>query len=173
MLSFSRKSDSRFITHDMAELLEKAIDLAASDYNLKKKYDFRKIEIVREYDPDLPETPCEESKLQQVFFNILKNGAQAMTKNSENISPKFILRTCLDRDMARIEIEDNGPGMDKATCKRVFDPFFTTKKVGFGTGLGLSVSYFIITENHGGNLFVSSTQGKGAKFSIILPITAV
>ncbi len=71
--------------------------------------------------------------------------------------------------MAHVEIEDNGPGMDEGTRKRVFEPFFTTKRVGIGTGLGLSVSYFIITENHGGTLEVESSPGKGAKFIIHLP----
>ena len=56
--------------------------------------------------------------------------------------------------MARVEIEDNGLSLDEATRKRIFEPFFTTKEVGEGTGLGLSVSYFIITENHGGTMRV-------------------
>jgi signal transduction histidine kinase len=59
--------------------------------------------------------------------------------------------------------------MDKKTCKRVFEPFYTTKPVGVGTGLGLSVSYFIITENHGGEMSVESTPGSGANFIIRLP----
>ncbi len=60
--------------------------------------------------------------------------------------------------------------MDKKTMKRVFEPFFTTKPVGVGTGLGLSVSYFIITENHRGRLRVESTLGQGTKFIIHLPL---
>lgn len=68
-----------------------------------------------------------------------------------------------------MEIEDNGPGMDEATRKRVFEPFFTTKLAGVGTGLGLSVSYFIITENHNGEMWVESAPGRGSTFSIRLP----
>ena len=60
--------------------------------------------------------------------------------------------------------------MDEATRKRVFEPFFTTKPINEGTGLGLSVSYFIITENHGGEMSVESIPKKGAKFIIKLPI---
>ena len=71
--------------------------------------------------------------------------------------------------MARIEIKDNGPGMDSEVCKRIFEPFFTTKKVGVGTGLGLSISYFIITDNHNGAMAVKSAPGKGASFIIHLP----
>ena len=70
----------------------------------------------------------------------------------------------------RIEIEDNGPGMTEAVRKRVFEPFFTTKPVGVGTGLGLSVLFFIITENHGGEMNVVSEPGKGANFIIRLPL---
>jgi signal transduction histidine kinase len=75
-----------------------------------------------------------------------------------------------DTDRARIEIEDNGIGMDEATRKRAFEPFFTTKPPGRGTGLGLSVAYFIIVENHGGELSVESTPGQGTKFTILLPV---
>ncbi len=82
----------------------------------------------------------------------------------------FILRIRQEAAMLRIEVADNGPGMDEATCKRVFEPFFTTKGVGVGTGLGLSVSYFVITEHHGGTMTVESTPGEGTKFIILLPL---
>lgn len=72
--------------------------------------------------------------------------------------------------MARIEITDNGPGMTEAIRRRVFEPFFTTKPVGIGTGLGLSVSYFIITENHDGQMKVQSTPGQGSTFIVELPL---
>jgi signal transduction histidine kinase len=70
--------------------------------------------------------------------------------------------------MVRIEITDNGPGMDEATRKRVFEPFFTTKPLGKGTGLGLSVSYFIVTKNHGGTMAVESSANNGSTFIIRL-----
>ncbi|MCP5103796.1 MAG: PAS domain S-box protein [bacterium] len=167
MLSFSRKSESYFKYNNLGELLDKTVDLACNDYDLKKKYDFRKVKIIREYEKDLPKVLCEGSRIQQVLLNILKNGAQAMalTKN-----PHFILRVMPDYDMVRMEIVDNGPGMDQKTQKRIFEPFFTTKPVGTGTGLGLSVSYFIITENHQGTMAVASTPGVGTKFIIRLPI---
>ena len=72
--------------------------------------------------------------------------------------------------MIRIEIEDNGSGMEKAVRKRVFEPFYTTKPVGVGTGLGLSVSYFIINKYHHGEMHVESQLGMGAKFIICLPL---
>ncbi|MCP4698934.1 MAG: PAS domain S-box protein [Gammaproteobacteria bacterium] len=170
MLGFSRKNDFGSAEHDLAELLDKTVELASNDYDLKKKYDFRQIEIVREYAPDLPKVWCEGNKIQQVFLNLLKNGAQAMAENNETGSSRFLLRLMAeDNGMARIEIEDNGSGMDEATRKRAFEPFFTTKKVGIGTGLGLSVSYFIVTDDHHGTMAVESSPGNGAKFIIHLP----
>lgn len=171
MLSFARKSESIFCSYDIVELLEKALTLAATDYDLRKQYDFKDIHIVKEYAVNLPLVPCEEAKIQQVLLNILRNGAQAMQKG-EVKSPTFILRILLEENkaMVRIEIEDNGPGMNEATRKRVFEPFFTTKQEGEGTGLGLSVSYFIIAENHKGKMSVKSEPDKGARFIICLPL---
>lgn len=174
MLSFARKSDANVSFYHLADLLDKTLELAGTDYDLKKHYDFRTIEIVKEYEADLPMVPCEGTMIQQVLLNVLRNGAQAMQKirDSHNEGhPRFIFRLMreIKINMVRIEIEDNGPGMDEATCKRIFDPFFTTKPVGVGTGLGLSVSYFIITENHGGEMSVESNPGSGSKFIIQLP----
>jgi len=175
MLSFARKSESAFSTHNLVELIDQTVDLAGSDYDLKKKYDFRQVEIVREYAADVPPVLCEASKIQQVLLNLLRNGAEAMQEmmgNGDGYQPRFILR--LDHEKkagkVRIELEDNGPGIDAATSKRVFEPFFTTKPPGQGTGLGLSVSYFIVTENHGGEMTVESIPQKGTTFIIKLPV---
>ena len=130
--------------------------------------DFRKIELIKAYDPKLPQVVCETSKIQQVILNLLKNGAQAMSEAGQE-KPKFVIRLKQSQRDALIEIEDNGPGMSEAIRKRIFEPFFTTKTVGVGTGLGLSVSYFIITENHNGTMSVESSPGKGARFIIRLP----
>jgi signal transduction histidine kinase len=168
MLSFSRRNSLSLAEVDIPALLDRTLELAANDYDLKKKYDFRKIRIVREYEPDLPLVLCEESKIQQVFFNLIRNGAQAMA--SQDRPPCFILRVEGGDGEVRIEIEDNGPGMTEELRKRVFEPFFTTKRVGEGTGLGLSVSYFLVVENHGGRIDVESTPGKGSVFIIHLPL---
>ena len=128
MLSFARKSDSKVSPHHIEDLLDKTAALAATDYDLKKHYDFKRIEIRKEYAGDLPAVPCEGTKIQQVLLNILRNGAQAMQEAGTE-SPRFVFRTRFeaDRNMAVIEIEDNGPGMDEQTRKRIFEPFFTTK----------------------------------------------
>jgi len=182
MLSFARKSDASSGYHGLVELLDQTTELAGSDYDLKKKFDFRQIDIIREYEEGLPDVPCEPGKIQQVLLNILRNGAEAMQDGrvkakdsrtaSNDVPPQFILRLVHESlsDMVRVEIEDNGPGMDEETRKRIFEPFFTTKPTGSGTGLGLSVSYFIITENHGGTMSVASTPGEGTTFVFRLPV---
>jgi PAS domain S-box-containing protein len=171
ILSFARKSDAETLPHDMGELLDYSLELAATDYDLKKQYDFKAIKIIREYAEDLPTVLCEGTKIQQVFMNIVRNGAEAM-QEAKTERPQFILRTQHDSDPKRIviEIEDNGPGINESTRRRIFEPFFTTKPVGVGTGLGLSVSYFIIAENHRGEMSVVSELGKGTRFIIRLPI---
>ncbi|MCP3875622.1 MAG: GAF domain-containing protein [Desulfobacteraceae bacterium] len=171
MLSFSRKSESGLFPESASELLDKTLELAKNDYNLKKKFDFKRIKIVREYGKQIPRIACKSSEIQQVFFNILSNGAQAMISWKEsNNEPCFTLRVFKQENMVRIEIKDNGPGMKENARKRVFEPFFTTKNVGEGTGLGLAVSYFIITETHKGSIEVNAKHLKGSNFIIKLPI---
>jgi PAS domain S-box-containing protein len=171
MLQFSRPSESKMVMVSLPELMDRTVELASSDYNLKKQYDFRHLEIVREYDPFLAEVPCIETEISQVLLNLLKNAAEALDRQKECADdPGIILRARPDGAMVRIEVEDNGPGMAEKVRKRVFEPFFTTKEVGSGTGLGLSVSYFIITNNHHGTMRVESVEGKGTKFIIELPI---
>jgi|SaaInlLV_10m_DNA_2_1039722.scaffolds.fasta_scaffold00118_16 PAS domain S-box-containing protein len=171
MLSFARNTGDYISKSDIEILLDKTIELAATDYDLKKHYDFKTIKLIREYEKNLPAVPCEATMIQQVLLNILRNGAEAM-QDAGIKDPTFIIRTSIKKkkNLILIEIIDNGPGMDRKTRKQVFEPFFTTKPVGVGTGLGLSVSYFIITKNHCGELTVSSSPGKGANFSIRLPI---
>ena len=170
ILQFSRRSESNIKSMDLAELLENTVELANNDYDLKKNYDFRHINIIREFQPGLGLVPCTETELEQVILNLLRNSAQAMTEEKPAAPPQIIIRTLTDGPMAVIEVEDNGPGMEEATRKRIFEPFFTTKPVGSGTGLGLSVSYMIITNNHRGSMEVESEPGKGTRFIIKLPL---
>jgi len=171
MLSFSRQSTAEFNKENLCDLMDQTIFLAQNDYNLKKRFDFKQIVIHKQYDPDLPLVECEGNNIQQVFLNILKNGAEAMHQErvDSDKEPEFQIRIQNRNNMACIEIRDNGPGIDEKTQKRVFEPFFTTKSVGLGTGLGLSVSYFIVVNNHNGELSVESTPDTGTSFVIRLP----
>ncbi|WP_167320943.1 PAS domain-containing sensor histidine kinase [Desulfomicrobium baculatum] len=169
MLSFSRRSERTFSSNDVNAIASKALELAGKDFDLKKHYDFRRLNIVREYDPDLPLVPCVGTEIEQVLLNLVRNAAQAMVRaGTEN--PTLTLRTRKMRDWAVIEVEDNGPGIPRKDLSRIFEPFFTTKKVGEGTGLGLSVSYFIITNNHHGHLTATTCEGRGSKFIVSLPL---
>ncbi len=171
MLRFSRESGPEFRLHHISDLVEQAVELAENDFSLKRRYDFRLIEIERNYDSTLPRAPCESIQIQQVFFNILKNAAQAMmTDDRRHHHHKITITTCLHDDLHRTEITDNGPGMPEAVKTRVFEPFFSTRNAANGTGLGLSVSFFIITHNHCGSLQVDSTPGTGTRFIIDLPL---
>ncbi|GAB6904185.1 putative Histidine kinase [Desulfosarcina cetonica] len=171
MLSFSRRSESHKTSVELAVLLDKAVELAAHDYDLKKKFDFRHIRIERRYEADLPPVPCVATEIEQVIFNLLRNAAQAMGEAGEHRqAPCITLDLHREKEFAVIEIADNGPGMDEARRNRIFEPFFTTKEVGVGTGLGLSVAYFIVTNNHNGFMTAESSPGKGANFIIRLPL---
>ncbi|MBN2528137.1 MAG: PAS domain-containing protein [Deltaproteobacteria bacterium] len=177
MLSFSRKGTGQMVSVELCDLVRHTIEIAKTEYDLKNHFDFKKVQINLDCH-SCPPIWCETSKIQQVLLNILRNGAEAMQEaNALGIisrPPRFDLRIAADetKEWAVMEIEDNGPGMNEAVRKRIFEPFFTTKEIGRGTGLGLSVSYFIITENHRGQIMVESEMGKGTTFIIRLPIAS-
>jgi len=171
MLEFSRQTESRREPVSLNDVLDKSLELASSDFDLKKRYDFRSISVIRHYEPDLPLARCSRTEIEQVLLNLLRNAAQAMSlKEYGEERPTITLRTFREGGSIVMEVEDNGPGMEESVRKRVFEPFFTTKHVGEGTGLGLSVSYFIVTNNHKGTFEVDSSPGRGARFTIRLPL---
>ncbi|WP_319759534.1 PocR ligand-binding domain-containing protein [Maridesulfovibrio sp.] len=167
MLAFSRKSERNFTLQNLAELLDTTINIAANDYNLEREYDFKQIKIIKDYSKKMPPVLCEGSEIQQVFLNILKNGAEAMAATQRE--SRFTCKVYEEKNKAVVEIKDNGLGIPEQVRKRIFEPFFTTKEVGKGTGLGLSVSYFIIHDQHDGIMDVQSVPGKWTKFIIKLP----
>jgi PAS domain S-box-containing protein len=171
MLQFSRCAGVTMQPVSPGGIIEQALELAASDYDLKKKFDFRSIEIIRDYATDMPDVPMVVVEMEQVMLNLLKNAAQAMTSNPPDRRPRITLRLRREERYALIEVEDNGPGMGEEVRRRVFEPFFTTKEPGTGTGLGLSVSYMIITQNHKGLMEVESRPGRGACFRVRLPLS--
>lgn len=171
MLQFSRYGNVEKQPCSLNGILDRAIELASIDYDLKKRYDFRHVEVIKEYAADLPPAYCIASEIEQVILNLLRNAAQAMNDQKDAVQPpRIMLRTRREGRNAVIDVEDNGPGMKEEVCSRVMEPFFTTKPVGLGTGLGLSVSYFIIKDGHNGEMTVQSAPGKGSLFTISLPI---
>jgi two-component system NtrC family sensor kinase len=155
--NFSRLDEAKLKKVNLREGLESTLALLHGE--LKNR-----IEVEAEY-AEVPEVTCYASQINQVFMNILSNGAQAIEGEGK-------IRIQLDQPDAqhvRVRISDSGRGMDRETIERIFDPFFTTKDVGQGTGLGLSISYGII-KKHGGEIQVTSSPGQGSEFTILVPI---
>lgn len=173
-LSFARGASSDSLLIDPAEALDSAVRLAGN-FNPRARLDFRHIDIVREYSPS-GRVRAQKTKLEQVFLNLLVNAAHALAVHAGEaqaaVPPRIILRVARDEDWVRIDVIDNGPGMDEQVRRRIFEPFYTTKEEGAGTGLGLSVSFFIVTEQLKGSITVESSPGHGAHFIIRLPRVA-
>jgi signal transduction histidine kinase len=134
------------------------------------------ITVITEYGK-LPLVECCAGQLNQVFMNILTNAIDALeeaiedSRDGEVTPQQIMIRTSVvDAAWAQVAIADNGPGIPQSLQPRIFDPFFTTKPVGKGTGLGMSISYQIITKNHSGRLKCFSTRGKGTEFVVQIPM---
>jgi signal transduction histidine kinase len=122
---------------------------------------------------ELPAIMCYPSQVNQVIMNILANAIDALEEQfaqDAKAQPRIHIRSIAEKSSIRIEIADNGTGIPESTQKKLFDPFFTTKPVGKGTGLGMSISYQIIVDRHGGQIYCDSTLGEGTKFTIELPL---
>jgi two-component system, NtrC family, sensor kinase len=133
------------------------------------------ITVLREYG-DLPLVECYAGQINQVFMNILSNAIDVLEESQDQSSQQpgmiHICTTIQANHWAIIRIADNGPGMSETVQRRLFDPFFTTKPVGRGVGLGLSISYQIVVEKHGGRLGCHSIPGQGTEFVIEVPVAA-
>jgi len=110
--------------------------------------------------PDALLLNCDRHRMKQVFINLISNAVEAVEKNQE----KIITIRARKNNHVLIEVEDNGPGMSETVQSNLFQPFFTTK--GNGIGLGLYITYNIVQE-HGGEIEVQSSEGKGAKMTLI------
>lgn len=123
---------------------------------------------------DIPNIECYAGQLNQVFMNLISNAIDALEEAlgaGQIISPVIDITTeILEKEYLSIRISDNGSGIDVNLQNHLFDPFFTTKPVGKGTGMGLSISYQIITERHKGNIWFASNRGAGTEFVIQIPM---
>jgi signal transduction histidine kinase len=124
----------------------------------------RDIEVVKDYDRDLPRIPGYAAELNQVWTNLIDNALAAMGGRG-----RLTLRTRRQDSTAIVDVCDTGPGIEPENLRRVFEPFFTTKPVGEGTGLGLDISYRIVVSRHHGDLRVYSEPGD-TRFEIRLPL---
>ena len=159
LLDFARASDSQKSRQPVSIAIDRTIAL------IEHNADFRDMEIIREYAPELPAILMDASQIEQVLINMMINAGQAMPQGG-----KLIIRTGTNDsgDHIYIRIEDTGCGIPEENLEKLFDPFFSTKGHK-GTGLGLSVSYGII-QSHGGDIEVESQPGSGTVFTITLPV---
>jgi len=149
-------------------------------HRFKAKHNHPEIPVIKEYG-NLPLVECYAGQLNQVFMNVLSNALDALEESDLKRSPDELRQNpsiisikteMLKPDRVLIRIADNGVGIPETVGTRLFDPFFTTKPVGKGTGMGLSISYQIVTDRHGGSLKCTSSPGNGAEFAIEIPLKA-
>ncbi|MEG4862787.1 MULTISPECIES: PAS domain S-box protein [unclassified Microcoleus] len=149
-------------------------------HRIKAKHNHPEIEVIKDYGK-LPLVECYAGQLNQVFMNVLSNALDALEERDlrrsaeemrQNPSTISIKTEMLEGDRVLIRIADNGVGIADAVVTQLFNPFFTTKPVGKGTGMGLSISYQIVTDRHKGSLKCTSSPGQGAEFAIEIPLKA-
>lgn len=169
--NFSRKDEAEYKAVDIHEGLESTLLILG--HRLKGQANQPAISVVRDFD-DLPLVECYAGHLNQVFMNILANAIDAIDAKSQQSTskqeqPQITIRTERHADSVTISIVDNGAGMPSIIKEHIFEPFFTTKLVGRGTGMGMAISYQLITEKHGGKLTCFSDQDVGTEFVIEIP----
>lgn len=174
--TFSRLDEADYKEADLHDGLESTLMLLQN--RLRGYGHLPSITVIKNYGK-LPKIPCFSGQLNQVFMNILGNAIDAIDelyekREQHQESPVggeiTICTSMINSQWLKIAIADNGLGMPEEIRSKIFDPFFTTKSIGKGTGMGLSISYQIIVENHGGTLECLSNVGKGTKFVIGIPV---
>lgn len=172
--NFARMDETEYKNVNLHEGIDST--LVILEHRLKAQPNRPAISVIKEYG-NLPTVECYAGQMNQVFMNILNNAIDALEerdrKNTHKIDEKlFFIRINTEADQNNevvIRIADSGAGIPEHIKARLFDPFFTTKAVGKGTGMGLSISYQIITEKHGGTLECVSSPEKGTEFVITIP----
>jgi signal transduction histidine kinase len=157
VLLFSRQQDGERRTVDVRALLERV--LAIGEYQWR----MHNIRIIREHEESV-EVMADADQIEQVMLNLLSNAADAMPHGG---TVRISLRKTTE-GAAEFSVADEGHGIPEDIQARIFDPFFSTKEIGKGTGLGLAISYGIV-QDHGGDIVVESTIGRGAEFTVTLP----
>ncbi|NDJ22578.1 HAMP domain-containing protein [Nostoc sp. B(2019)] len=174
--NFSRMDEADFKAVDIHEGIDST--LLILQHRLKDRPERPAIQVIRDYG-SLPLVECYPGQINQAFMNILANAIDALEETNakrtyeeikENPSQIIIRTSMIDSNWIKIAISDNGIGMTESVHKRIFDPFFTTKSVGKGTGMGMPISYQIVTEKHGGKLDCFSIPGEGTEFIIQIPV---
>ncbi|RZM76000.1 PAS domain-containing sensor histidine kinase [Leptolyngbya iicbica] len=172
--TFSRMDEADMKSVDIHSGIDSTLMILQN--RLKAGANAAAIEVVCEYG-QIPTVECYAGQLNQVFMNVLSNAIDALEgrrslPTAEAVPPQITIQTILTPDQqVNIHIHDNGPGIPDTIRQQIFDPFFTTKPVGKGTGMGLSISYQIITEKHGGRFVCESIPQGGTTFTITIPLS--
>ena len=166
LLSFAKPSKPQPLAVNVNEILDKTIDFSLKQ-PIRSSNTAAKIDIVKDFDSNIPNTMADPLQLQQVFTNIFLNSAEALRDGGT-----ITVKTSYDagEGAIKVEISDNGAGIDEKILNKIFDPFFTTKSK--GTGLGLAITKRIV-ERHGGEISVGNRPGGGVIFHISLPVKQV
>lgn len=157
LLAFSRHDEADYKPNDLNELLDETLIILSNQA--------KKVEIEKSYGT-LPLVDCNGAQLAQVFLNLLSNALYAA--KLAVMQPKVIIETGMDGDRFCVTIADNGNGISDQVKDSLFDPFVTTKPVGEGTGMGLAISFNIVSD-HGGEISVQDAK-PGARFKVLIPV---
>ncbi|GAB2607549.1 hypothetical protein GCM10027190_63710 [Spirosoma areae] len=175
MLEHSRTTTGERQPTDLNSLCGEYLRLAYHGFRAKDK-DFN-TELKTDFDPNLGLVKLVPQEMGQVLLNLYNNAFYAVQQKHKLVlidyQPTVTVRTSHDNNNIQIRVKDNGVGIPESVRAKVFQPFFTTKPAGEGTGLGLSLSYDIVTKGHRGSLSVESQEGEGTAFTIQLPTTNV
>ncbi len=155
--NFSRVDQTDHSMADINECVESTLNIVWNELKYKT--------TVNKNYGQIPRTYCYPQQLNQVFMNLLVNGAQAIEEKGE-----IHITTWSENGFIYVSIADTGCGIKEENLSKLFEPFFTTKDVGKGTGLGLSIAYDIVTKKHEGELLVESEVGKGTTFTVKIPV---
>ncbi|MEH1913782.1 trifunctional serine/threonine-protein kinase/ATP-binding protein/sensor histidine kinase [Nostoc sp.] len=174
--TFSRADKDYKVPFNIHEGIDSTILILK--HRLKANEEHPAIEVITNYG-NIPQVECFPGQLNQVFMNLIANAIDALEESNQgysfqeiedNINRITITTSMHNNSHVKIQIADNGIGMNDDVKKRIFEHLFTTKLVGKGTGLGLAIARQIIVEKHEGTLVVNSTLGQGSEFEITLPI---
>jgi two-component system NtrC family sensor kinase len=172
MLLHSRSSAGTKEPTDINSLTDEYIRLGY--HGLRAKDQSFNAAIRTDFDPDLTHVRIAPQEIGRVVLNLLNNAFYAVQQKQKEFEgpgyePTVTVVTKGSGQKVVVSVQDNGNGIPQKALDKIFQPFFTTKPTGQGTGLGLSLSYEIVTKGHGGELMVETTEGKGSIFTIQLP----
>ena len=169
MLEHSRGGTGERRPSQLNLLIEEYLTLSYMGYQAKSKSFV--CQVVTHIDPAIQQIDIVPQDIGRVLLNLFNNAFYAVDKKQADAGyqPTVTVSTRLQKGMIEISVQDNGMGISAAVRDKIFQPFFTTKPAGSGTGLGLSLSYDIITKGHNGTLTVESTEGEGTTFIVKLP----